>query len=552
MKKSRVVVCVCCMMLIIVCLLPGSKAKAGEFAWVSPGGVEHLDGKDLNGVFHWDDVFITVGVKGTIQRSHDGMSWESVESGTSASLYGASWNGKYFIVVGDDGTLLRSYNGTEWKKSESPTDADLKGVIWSKDKFIAVGDGGTILNSPDGIEWFSVKSPSAVHLKAIAFNNNLLVAVGEHSTIITSVDGIAWNLIKGGEKEGANESYILESILWTGDRFFIGGCRTTGEQFPVLFESADTLYWIENVIDNMDRESIAGVHLKGLVWDGMQVVAVGDKGKVFLLPSCHRCRKVETISEYDLTGIVADGDRLVVVGSFGAILTASQKNIRVVVDGAELDTGGSVVVTKSNSILLPYDSLPPAAKADFDENNRTITVNGRNVRIVMKIDAADVYINGVQTATGTMPSYINERAYVPVRFIFESLGYSVDWDETSNTVAVSSSGSIKRLSPEDALYRISTGAYLIDVRTQEEYVEKHIKGSINIPLDDMESRIKTIVKDKNGEIIVYCASGKRSRNAAELLIKAGYTRVYDLGGITAWPYETETGSAPDLVFFEAS
>lgn len=43
----------------------------------------------------------------------------------------------------------------------------------------------------------------------------------------------------------------------------------------------------------------------------------------------------------------------------------------------------------------------------------------------------------------------------------------------------------------------------------------------------------------NQEIIVYCASGKRSHEAAKLLAEMGYTMVYDLGGINTWPYEVK-------------
>lgn len=74
---------------------------------------------------------------------------------------------------------------------------------------------------------------------------------------------------------------------------------------------------------------------------------------------------------------------------------------------------------------------------------------------------------------------------------------------------------------------------IIDVRTKEEYSEGHIESSINIPLDNIES----IKYDKDKKIIVYCRSGNRSKQAAMRLIDMGYTNIYDMGGIDAWPYD---------------
>lgn len=75
----------------------------------------------------------------------------------------------------------------------------------------------------------------------------------------------------------------------------------------------------------------------------------------------------------------------------------------------------------------------------------------------------------------------------------------------------------------------------LDVRTVAEYSEGHIPGSINLnALDDKFSAMTDSVLDKSQPVAVYCRSGKRSRNAAKLLTKKGYT-VYNLDkGILNW------------------
>ena len=81
---------------------------------------------------------------------------------------------------------------------------------------------------------------------------------------------------------------------------------------------------------------------------------------------------------------------------------------------------------------------------------------------------------------------------------------------------------------------IEQDAVVIDVRTADEYNSGHIDGSINIPVDN----ISTIDYDKDTLIIVYCASGMRSSNAAKTLVDLGYTKVHNLdGGLINWGFE---------------
>lgn len=80
---------------------------------------------------------------------------------------------------------------------------------------------------------------------------------------------------------------------------------------------------------------------------------------------------------------------------------------------------------------------------------------------------------------------------------------------------------------------------ILDVRTLEEYDGKHIPGAVVIPNETITKEPLKELPDLEQEILVYCRSGNRSRQAAEKLIEAGYTNVYDFGGINEWMYETE-------------
>lgn len=83
------------------------------------------------------------------------------------------------------------------------------------------------------------------------------------------------------------------------------------------------------------------------------------------------------------------------------------------------------------------------------------------------------------------------------------------------------------ITSNDAMSIMENNKYqIIDVRTPEEYEESHVKGAINV----LYTEVDTITIDKDTIILVYCASGRRSKIAAESLLQMGY-QVYDLGSI---------------------
>jgi phage shock protein E len=76
---------------------------------------------------------------------------------------------------------------------------------------------------------------------------------------------------------------------------------------------------------------------------------------------------------------------------------------------------------------------------------------------------------------------------------------------------------------------VKQGAIILDVRSKGEYASGHIKGSINIAVDQLGSNLSQL-KDKNKPIITCCASGMRSASAKGMLKAKGYTNVHNGGG----------------------
>lgn len=75
---------------------------------------------------------------------------------------------------------------------------------------------------------------------------------------------------------------------------------------------------------------------------------------------------------------------------------------------------------------------------------------------------------------------------------------------------------------------VKQGAIILDVRSKAEYSSGHIKGSVNIPVDQVSSQLSKL-KDKNKAIITCCASGMRSGVAKGLLQASGYKQVLNGG-----------------------
>ncbi|MGB5191358.1 MAG: rhodanese-like domain-containing protein [Polyangiales bacterium] len=90
-----------------------------------------------------------------------------------------------------------------------------------------------------------------------------------------------------------------------------------------------------------------------------------------------------------------------------------------------------------------------------------------------------------------------------------------------------------RVSSSDARVLVENGALLVDVRSEGEYADGGIEGSINIPIQELASRMDEL-GDKNREIVVYCQSGGRSAMAKRLLESNGFSKVHDLGSINRW------------------
>ena len=105
-----------------------------------------------------------------------------------------------------------------------------------------------------------------------------------------------------------------------------------------------------------------------------------------------------------------------------------------------------------------------------------------------------------------------------------------------------SKAAYRRVSAEEAqqIMKNESGYQIVDVRTPEEYASGHIPNAICIPNESIGKQPPTELSDKKQLLLIYCRSGRRSKEAANKLVELGYENVVDFGGIIDWPGEKTT------------
>ena len=105
----------------------------------------------------------------------------------------------------------------------------------------------------------------------------------------------------------------------------------------------------------------------------------------------------------------------------------------------------------------------------------------------------------------------------------------------------SSSSGYRQISMDEAakMMRDEKDYIILDVRRPDEFAEGHIPGAINVPNEEIGTAEIAELPNKSQLILVYCRSGRRSKEASEKLVKLGYTNIVEFGGIQDYKGEIE-------------
>lgn len=111
------------------------------------------------------------------------------------------------------------------------------------------------------------------------------------------------------------------------------------------------------------------------------------------------------------------------------------------------------------------------------------------------------------------------------------VAFGAGCSRTSSPRAAATRAGPPRIDGAGAQRLVERGAVLLDVRTPEEFVEGHVEGALNLPVDQIDAAIPTLPRQR--PVVVCCATGSRSQVAAMHLAAAGFD-VHDLGAMENW------------------
>ena len=96
-----------------------------------------------------------------------------------------------------------------------------------------------------------------------------------------------------------------------------------------------------------------------------------------------------------------------------------------------------------------------------------------------------------------------------------------------------------KIAAEQALADFESGAVIIDLRDEDEYIQSHVKDCLHILAGELERKLPELVTDKDTELIFYSTDGAEAQKAIETAHKLGYHAAFNLGALSDWLYETE-------------
>lgn len=397
----------------------------------------------------------------------------------------------------------KKITGTEAKEDvlkNQNTEAFYAARAW-QEGFLAAGSRGRIEKiAPDG-SGISLETDTEEDFTALAVQNDTAVAVGDQGTVVCIGPDDRTEIF---EAEGADR---LESVCG------FAGVWVIGTEEGQMLKTEDFQTW-----EIIQTEAAGAV--TGLAADSSRCIAVTDQGEILVSTEGSQW-EVLNYNEYygeslDLQGIEVLDE---LFWAFGRDEKGASKVI--------MSTEGGVW---SERMLQIYEDNTCIEGSEFGVNS--LTSDGEQI------------LAGCENGTVvTLPgcSVCNKREEISQVSIY-AVAYNQGkllavGDDYSIQIKEGSEMRQERIKDAAALEKQKEGAAIIDVRSREEYEEKHIAGSIHIPLEEVEEQLPVLYPDTNQELIFYCLSGVRSQTALEKAGELGYTNIYNLGGIDDWSYE---------------
>jgi Rhodanese-related sulfurtransferase len=396
--------------------------------------------------------------------------------------------------------------------SKQPTapPAGYRSVCYDGSSYIAVGTGGRIDQLKSDKTVTKLSGATTACLNSVSSSNDMDVIVGDKGVILFSKNGGNFKPAKSGIKKTLNCVTAFQGTFWAGG--------ADGS----LLRSSDGEHWEQ--VNSGIKNSILSISA-----NDKMCMAVTREGQILMSADGSKWN----ITDYNVLykgyselfwfkSIRACGNAFVIVGEYQnqpgkpAVLTSDTGEVwqETIFNKINDKPGPESFPLTVNAVTVDWDQLVAACSGgklltvtECSECNKLDDLGSQN-------------INDLASANGFLV------------LVGDNFWFDVRKSDAFRQYAIRA---------EQALKDYNKGAYIVDVRTDEEYSQKHIKGALHIPVDNVEAQLEKEIPDKTSEVIFYCAKGVRAQKALEKALLLGYQRVYNLGGIGDWPYATEAG-----------
>lgn len=271
--------------------------------------------------------FIAVGTEGSIgDIDVDTQESTALTSPTTETLRDiVAYNGA-LVAVGDAGTVLHASDPAAFSAGDSGIKTDLLAVTRWNDKYVAGGRDGVVLYSEWGDSWTAVDTGVEDTITGLAASADRCMAVTEEGRILTTVNMTDWTVMDYNEYYG--EKTAFRRVLWNDNVFYAVG--QDEEDGPVVMSSLSGEVWMPRALDFYNNENlgVADLTMYGIAWDGQQLFASCNAGKLYTMPDCTQCNKVEEIGSGDLLAIAYNGGKLAAVGNDYSITVVDTEAVR--------------------------------------------------------------------------------------------------------------------------------------------------------------------------------------------------------------------------------
>lgn len=356
------------------------------------GQIEKVTEQTLKKAYWFDDRFFAVGGSGTLLQSKDGLTWEKNIVGSNIELYGMTKGSQGYVLSGDKGTMFFSEDLKRWNKYEmSKKNVTLKSICWDGSSYVAVGciddkldKRGIVYLSSDGVKWYEVfVAQEESDFIDIAFDGSQFIIISSFGTVWKSIDKVNWEKQVLYNLQIPSMSQQLYSIYWSGISYIVCGER-------VVLVSTDAITWKSIAYDACFFSTI---------WDGARYIFATES--IFF-----------TYSPDDVIKIIYNNKPIIFK-----------------------DVAPQII---SNRTMIPVRGLfeKMGATILWDDNKNEVIVKIGDSTIILGIDSQEAWVNGIKKTMDVPTKIINNRTFIPLRFVSENINKRVDWEAATNTVRI--------------------------------------------------------------------------------------------------------------------